>query len=136
MAMMICDKNLWNEFALPASASSSVNSSALELTNGFLGDEGVIDYPGELHVIIPVLTATIVPDGKTVTVKVETSNDDFTNVVKTVILGTLTGSTGTAATTFKYRPARDEAKAIRVKVEFGANCTDGSAIKALAYWAF
>lgn len=132
----LCDKNLWKEFALPAAESTSTNSGALELSNGFLGSDGVIDYPGEFCVTIPALTATICPNSKTVTVKIETSNDNFTNVVKTVILGTLTGSSGTPATTFKYRPVRDEANAIRAKIEFGEDCTDGSAVKALAYWAF
>ena len=131
----ICDKSLWSEFKLPASASASVTSDKLILTEGKLGDDGVNNYAGDLVVIIPALTAVIVPDGKTVTVTVEYSDDDFTNVKETVTLATLTGSTGVAKTVIRYRiPNKFPGNALRVKVAFGADTTDGSAVKAMAIW--
>lgn len=130
----ICDANLWSEFALPAAASTAVYSAKLKLTEG-KDPAGIIDYPGELVVIIPALTATIVPDGKTVTVCVETSNDDFTTVESTT-LATLAGSSGVAKQTLRYKFPRTPVQQARVKIEFGANCTDGSALKALAVWEF
>lgn len=134
MTTKVFDKNLWSEFALPATASASTTSEALKLTEG-LDPEGVNNYAGEFVVIIPALTATIVPDGKTVTVSVEYSDDDFTNVKETVTLATLTGASGVAKTELRHRvPVTFPGKAIRAKVAFGADCTDGSALKAVAAW--
>lgn len=131
----LCDANLWNEFALPAAESTSTTSAKLKLTEGKLGDDGLIDYPGELVVVIPALTATMVPDTKTVTVQVELSNDDFSNS-ETVTLATLAGSSGVAKQLMRYRVPRTPYKQLRVKISLGANCTDSSAVKALALWEF
>ena len=131
----ICDKSLWSEFALPAAASTATTSSKLILTEGKLGSDGVNNYAGDLVVIIPALTSTICPDGKTVAVTVEYSDDDFTNVKETVTLATLTGSSGVEKTVIRYRiPNKFPGKVLRVKVSFGADTTDGSALKALAIW--
>lgn len=131
----LCDANLWNEFALPAAESTSTTSAKLKLTEGKLGDDGLIDYPGELVVVIPALTATMVPNTKTVTVQVELSNDDFTHT-ETVTLATLAGSSGVAKTLLRYRVPRTPYQQLRVKVGLGADCTDSSSVKALALWEF
>ena len=131
---ILCDAKCWSEFALPANASTSVTSDKIILSEGKLGAAGIVDYLGELVVIVPALTATICPNGKTVTVQVETSNDDFTNIKETVTLATLTGSSGVAKTVLRYKFRRDAANKARVKITFGAECTDGSALKALALW--
>lgn len=66
---ILCDAKCWSEFKLPAAASTSVTSDKIILSEGKLGDAGIVDYLGELVVIVPALTATICPDGKTVTVQ-------------------------------------------------------------------
>jgi hypothetical protein len=124
----VVDSNLDETFALPASASASTNSTVIDL--------GADVYKGEnyeVSLVVPALSATIVPDTRTVTYLIETSTTSaFSAVDRTVFTQTFTaaGGTGVAAQDIRVRLPSNSARYLRGKVTFGASTTDGSAVSA------
>ena len=122
------DANLLLTFALPAAASTSTNSTAL--------DTGVDNFKLEevdLVLSVPALNATIVPDTRTVTLIIESSAaSNFGTVVKTVISQTFTGAGGVGipASEVRARIPTNGEQYYRGKITFGASTTDGSAVTA------
>lgn len=112
-------------FALPASASSSTQSAAIDL-----GADEVKPDTVELELSVPALSSTIVPDTRTVTLIVESSTtSNFAAIARTLASKTLTGAggAGIAASKLRARLPSDCERYVRFKVTFGASTTDGSA---------
>lgn len=116
-------------FALPAAASSSTQSAAIDLGVDVFDIENV-----ELLLTIPALNATIAPDTRTVTAIWETSTvSNFATIDATIFSRVLTGAGGTgipAQTDLRCRLPSNCARYVRAKVTFGASTTDGSAVSA------
>lgn len=121
-------------FTLPASASSSTQSAAIDFGADVLKPGNV-----ELELSIPALNATIAPDTRTVTVIWETSTtSNFAAVARTIYSKVLTGAggTGIAASLHRCRLPSDCERYVRAKVTFGASTTDGSAVSGTATLRF
>jgi hypothetical protein len=113
-------------FALPNAASGKTTSAAINL--------GAPPIPEalELEVSTPALSATIIPDTKTVTLGFEASNDPtFATGVVDGGYRIYTGASaaGVAAQSLSIRPALDY-QYWRAYVTLGANTTDASALNA------
>jgi hypothetical protein len=113
-------------FALPAAASAKTTSSAIDL--------GAPPIPEalELEVSFPALSATIIPDTKTVTLGFEASNDSTfaTGVVDGGYrIFTAANGAGVAAQSLSIRPELDY-QYWRAYVTLGANTTTAAAINA------
>jgi len=124
----VVDSNLDDQFALPASASSSTNSAVIDL--------GADAYKGENYEVslsVGALSSTIVPDTRTVTYIIESSTTSaFSTVDRTVFTESYTasGGTGVSAKDIRVRLPSDCARYIRGKVTFGASTTTGAAVAA------
>jgi hypothetical protein len=114
-------------FALPAAASSSTNSTAIDLSTDVF-KVGLYEFV----VAIPALSTTIAPDTRTVTVLLETSTtSNFAAIVQSQqYIYTGAGGAGIAATESRFRVSSNTAQYARFKVTFGASTTDGSAVSA------
>jgi len=115
-------------FALPAAASSSTTSAAIDLGTDTFKPENV-----ELDLAIPALSTTIAPDTRTVTLIAETSTtSNFSAVAQTIASKILTGAggAGISATSVRCRLPSNCERYVRFKVTFGASTTDGSALNA------
>lgn len=118
-------------FALPSSASSSTNSTAIDLGtaagNNFR-PEGI-----ELELSVPALSTTIVPDTRTVTYIIETcAATNFSTIDQTLLSVVQTGasSAGVGAFLKRVRLPSDCARYVRFKITFGASTTTGAAVNA------
>ncbi len=114
-------------FALPAAASTSTNSTAI--------DFGADTYKGEkveLELSIPALTDTIVPSTRTVTYIIETcAATNFSTIDQTLYSEVFTGAgSGVAAQLKRVRLPSNCARYVRAKVTFGASTTTGAAVSA------
>ena len=114
-------------FALPAAASSSTQSAAIDLSTDVFKNAR-----GEFELSIPALSTTIAPDTRTVTVLMETSTtSNFAAVVMSMqYIYTGAGGTGIGATRSRFRVPSNCSQYVRFKVTFGASTTDGSAVSA------
>lgn len=116
-------------FALPAAASSATHSAILDIG----GDTYDIERL-ELDIALPALTTTIVPDGDTVTVSIETStSSSFASVDCTIFSRILTGAGGAgipAQAGLRARLPSNSARYVRATVTFGASTTTGAAVSA------
>lgn len=115
-------------FALPAAASSSTQSAAIDL-----GTDAYKPANIELEVVLAALSTTIVPDTRTVTVIVETSTtSNFAAVARTIYSKVLTGAGGAGVGSVNHlcRLPSDCERYVRAKITFGASTTDGSAVTA------
>lgn len=125
------DADLLKTIALPAAASTTVNTAALDLgskTNMAIPPEDLV-----LCLKVPALSTTILPDTKTCTLTIEMSDDSaFGSGNETLRTATLTGAGGVGAAAAEIRAAlpEDFKRYVRGKVAFGALTTDGSALSA------
>jgi hypothetical protein len=118
-------------FALPASASTSTNSTTFDLQTPREGSCRPENF--ELSLIVPALSATIVPNASTVTYIVESSSaSNFSPIYQTLLSEVQTGAGGVGVAAVDYRCAvpNDCARYIRFRVAFGASTTTGAAVLA------
>lgn len=118
------------EFALPDTAGASTQSTGVDLGADVFKPEAV-----ELVLDVPAMTATMVPDTKTVTLTIESSTTSvFTAVARTLAAKTVTaassGSLGLAAMQLRCRLPADCERYVRGKVTLGAGTADSSALSA------
>lgn len=125
--------SLSNVFGLPSEAETSAAGGAIDLGSGRSPD-GV-----EVSLSIPALSGTIVPNTKTVTLDIESSDSaSFTAVARTLAGKTLTGAdnAGVPATDLRCRLPADCERYVRGKVTLGADTTDASGASATLRVAF
>jgi len=118
-------------FALPASASSSTNSTNIDLETA--AGNNFRDGNIELELSVPALSATIVPDTRTVTYIIETSTTSaFSAVDQTLLSVVQTGASGAGVGAFleRVRLPSNCARYVRFKISFGASTTTGAAVNA------
>lgn len=128
-ARNIVDATYYTTFALPSSASSSTNQTTpFDLGADTLKPENV-----EAEISVPALSATIVPDTRTVTLIIETcAATNFSSIDQTLYSEAFAGAggAGIGAKTKRVRLPSNCARYVRAKVTFGASTTDGSAVSA------
>jgi hypothetical protein len=115
-------------FALPASASTSTNSTTIDFGAGGFKAEEI-----ELELSVPALSTTIVPDTRTVTYIIETcAATNFSTIDQTLLSEVATGaaSGGVAAFLKRVRLPSNCARYVRFKITFGASTTTGAAVNA------
>ncbi len=115
-------------FALPSSASSSTNSTAVDLGTGNHKPEAI-----ELELSVPALSSTIVPDTRTVTYIIESSSAaNFATIDQTLMAEVQTGASGAGVSAFlkRVRLPSNCARYVRFRVQFGASTTTGAAVSA------
>lgn len=97
------DANLIETKALPAAGSTTANGGSIDLETTPAQDARLAGC--ELEIGSPALGATPLPNGETVTYKVEDSADDttFTTVADSVLVVTGAGGVGCAAATERFR---------------------------------
>lgn len=116
-------------FALPAAASTSTNSTAIDL--GVASGDAPENI--ELELSVPALSTTIAPDTRTVTYIIETSTtSNFAAIDQTLMqeVGTGAGAAGIGAFLKRVRIPSNCARYIRFKITFGASTTTGAAVNA------
>lgn len=127
------DADLVKTKALPAAASTSVVTDGIDIgPNASFRAVRDVDRM-EMSLEVPALSAVILPDTKTCTLTIESDTDP--NFGSPTTLGTLvlTGAGGAGAPNggeLRVTPTRTGEQYVRGKVAFGANTTDGSALKA------
>ena len=115
-------------FVLPAAASTSTNSTTLDLGAGNYQPDNL-----ELELSVPALSTTIAPDTRTVTLIIETClATNFSTIDQTLYSEAFAGAggAGIGAKVKRVRVPSNCARYIRAKVTFGASTTDGSAVSA------
>lgn len=115
-------------FALPAAASTSTNSTTLDLGADVHDTETV-----ELELSVPALSTTIVPDTRTVTYIIEASTtSNFAAIDQTLLQEVATGAGGVGVGAFnkRVRLPSNCARYVRWKITFGASTTTGAAVNA------
>ena len=115
-------------FVLPAAASTSTNSTSIDF-----GAETYKTPNLEIELSVPALSATIVPDTRTVTYIVESSTtSNFVAVDQTLMSEVQTGasSAGVGAFLKRVRLPSNCARYVRFKITFGASTTTGAAVSA------
>jgi hypothetical protein len=126
----IRDKDLLVTTALPAAASTTVNGTPIDLGAASFGKaihrgEGV-----ELVARIPALNTTQLPDTKTLTATIQTSEDSaFGSGVRDLSTSTTTGAGGAGAVASELRASvpSDCFRYVRLKTVTGAATGDQSA---------
>lgn len=114
--------------ALPAAASSSIQSAVIDLGADTYKPEDV-----ELQLSVPALTTTMVPDTRTVNYIIETSATSvFTTVAQTINNDQVAGAAGAGVAAYlsRVRLPSNCARFVRCKITLGASCTDSSAVSA------
>ena len=116
----LADADLTVAVALPA-APGTVESGSVDL-----GDAPHVSG-AEIRVNVPALDATELPDGETVTVTVEESDDDVSFAAARVV-GVVTGAAGAGAeaASFRYAPASTGARYHRLSAVSSAGAGDQS----------
>ena len=110
-------------FALPASASTSTNSTTIDFGADTFKPENL-----ELELSVPALSDTIVPSTRTVSDMIETCTaTNFSTIDQTLYSETFTGAgAGIAAKVKRVRLPSNCARYVRFKVTFGASTTTGA----------
>lgn len=117
--------------ALPAAASSTVNSTGIDLEEGTRGD-----FLADCEVLVsaPALNTTILPDTKTMTYSIQHDTDSAFGTAVTIANALITqtgaGGVGAAATTARFRLPTNVKQFIRLQITSGALTTDASATSA------
>lgn len=111
--------------ALPASAAGTEVTASIDLDDN---TNAHIDDSVELEITSPVLDATELPDGETVTYKIEGSTDDisFSDVCASALVVTGAGGVGAAKTTKRVGIASDGVQFIRGSATSSASAGDQS----------
>lgn len=112
-AFSVKDANLIKTKALP-NGTGSVNSDGIDL--GALSGRGLRDFPCELLLEAPALSATELPDTKTMTYKIQMDDNSAfgspTDVAASFLVQT--GSTGAAGASKRWRIPTNCERYIRV----------------------
>lgn len=117
------DATLIESIALPAAASGTVTTDAIDI-----GENG---HAVDVVVDVPALSATILPDTKTSTTSVEVSNDAAFASFDTIASEVQTGAAGAGAAAISVRASVPPVyRYVRAKVVFGADTTTGAALSA------
>jgi len=121
--------------ALPAAASSTVTSTALDL--GHTANGAPLER-GEILVSAPAVTTTMVPDTRTMTYNlIASANADLSSpvtVVSGLIVQTGAGGAGAAAATARYKPASDSLRYYGLQIVSGGSTTDSSTVSGQIEW--
>jgi hypothetical protein len=135
----VLDANYIVTQALPASASATVNSTALDLGDVVSGIPYATTETINLQVLAPALSTTILPDTRTMTYVVADSADNSTFAA----IGTLAsqvqtgaGSAGAAAATYTFKLPPNTRRYVRVQISSGASTTNASATTATLQLVF
>lgn len=129
------DATLSNDTALPNGASTTVTSAVIDLdafskTNP---PSGVRQANVEPSAFVPALSTAILPDTKTMTTTIETSDDAaFGSGIRTIagpVVQTGAAGAGAPLILLQTRLPGDCSRYVRAKVVSGANTTDASALK-------
>lgn len=117
--------------ALPAAASATVNSSGIDLGHG---SRGAPLFDGELLLTYPAVDATMAPDTRTFTYKLQMDdNADFssaTDIAPSFVVQTGAGGAGAAGGTKRWRPPTNCERYVRLVCTSGASTADASAVSA------
>jgi hypothetical protein len=117
--------------ALPAAASTTVNSTSIDLGHNTSGDFVV---HGEFLLSAPAVNTTMAPDTRTFTYSIITSAlsdmSSPTVVQSSVITQTGAGGAGAAATTYRFALPTTVARFVGVRVVSGASTGDASSVSA------
>lgn len=117
--------------ALPASASSSVNSDAIDLGHSTRGDV-LADF--ELLVTAPAVNTTMAPDTRTFTYSLQHDDDPAFGTAVTIqpalITQTGAGGAGAAGATARFRLPTDCRRYVRLVVAAGASTGNASTVSA------
>jgi len=116
--------------ALPAAASTAVNSASIDL--GHAGTNGRLHADCEFLVSAPAVNTTMAPDTRTFTYKIQHSDDDstFVDIASGVIVQTGAGGAGAAAASFRWRAPSNVKRYVRLVVTSGASTADASSVSA------
>jgi hypothetical protein len=135
----VLDANTIVTVSLPSSASSTVNSSSIDLGDAVLGVPYSSTETVNLQVLAPALSTTILPDTRTMSYVVADSadNSSFT-AIGTLATQTQTGasSSGASAATYTFKLPPSTRRYIRLQVTSGASTTDASATSATFQLAY
>lgn len=120
-----------NTRALPASASSSVTSTGIDLMNG---PNGQFLANADVRVAAPAVNATMAPDTRTFTYDIVHSvNADLSSpatLFSGLIVQTGASSAGAAAAEIRVRLPTNVRRYIGLKITSGASTGDASAVSA------
>lgn len=135
----VLDANYIITRALPASASSTVNSSSIDLGDAVSGIPYATTETINLQVLAPALTTTILPDTRTMSYVIADSadNSSFT-AIGTLATQTQTGasSAGASAATYTFKLPPNTRRYVRLQITSGASTTDASATTATLQLVF
>jgi hypothetical protein len=117
--------------ALPASASSTVDGAAIDLTNG---PKGHLTGDVEFVLTAPAVNATMAPDTRTFTYSIITSDAaDLSNptlLMPGVIVQTGAASAGAASASHRFRLPSNTKRYVGVRVVSGGSTGNASAVSA------
>lgn len=135
----VLDANYIVTRALPASASATVNSTALDLGDVVSGIPYATTETVNLQVLAPALSTTILPDTRimTYTIADSANNSSFT-AIGTLAAQVQTGaaSAGAAAATYTFKLPPNTRRYVRLQITSGPSTTDASATTATLQLAF
>lgn len=115
------DASLTETKALPAAASTSVVTDAIDIGENARGVDVAVE--------VPALSTTILPDTKTSTATVEVSNDATFATYDTIATQVQTGAGGAGAAALAFRATVPPVyRYVRAKFAFGADTTTGAAV--------
>lgn len=126
------DADLIKSIALPAAASTTVNTAALDLGDRTVRARQAADNLS-ICLKIPALSTTILPDTKTMTLSIVMSDSaTFASGNETLRSVVITGAGGAGAVAAEIRAAlpEDHSRYIRGTIVSGALTTDASALTA------
>lgn len=117
------DANLTVTKALPAAASTTVTSDAIDLGENAAAIDVVVS--------VPALSATILPNAKTLTTAVEVSNDSAFGSYSTISTTVQTGASSAGAAAISVRASVPPVfRYVRAKCVTGVDATNASALSA------
>jgi len=131
--LQIEDALLANDTALPNGASTTVTSAVIDLDAIVATGKSLRQANVEVGVSIPGLTTTMLPDTRTLTLDIETSDDPAfgsgVEVIRTLVI-TGAGGVGNAnPTLLQTRIEPNGTRYVRAKAVSGASTTDMSTLK-------
>ena len=126
------------DFALPAGASSSTLSEAIDLGSAISGGKNPRLEEMEIAVLVPALTATMLPNTRTLTIDLQDSADNVTYTDRLATVGVLTGAggVGASAAEFRVKIPSDTLRYIKVQATTGVSTTTMAAVSATVHVMF
>ena len=135
----VLDANYIVTRTLPSSASSTVNSSSIDLGDSVSGIPFATTETVNLQVLAPALTTTMLPDTRTMSYVIADSadNSSFT-AIGTLATQVQTGasSSGASAATYTFKLPPNTRRYVRLQITSGASTTDSSTKTATLQLAF